>query len=156
MKWSKEKNGDSANCEYEIGFNNYTMTWDDNNKKLDGVKEQQADETSIYQVYKDMIKVRHDHPTLARGTVENKTLKYQQGKGAAVMVYEIKDGEHTYAVLVNATDKATSMQYSLAVGAQLIYSTNKQEGKYVGVPAKDGGGYEFSMPARTFALYKLN
>ncbi len=157
MKWSKEKSGDKANCEYEIGFNNYVMTWDANNQKLDGVKEQKEDENSIYQVYKDMIKVRHDHPTLARGTVENKTLKYQQGKGAAIMVYEIKDADHKYVVLVNATNEEKGMQYSLAAGAQLIYSTTKVDGKYVGVPEKDGGvGFEFKMPARTFALYQLS
>ena len=156
MKWSKEKAGDKANCEYEIGFNNYVMTWDDNNKKLDGVKEQIEDETSIYQVYKDMIKVRHENPTLARGTVEKKTLKYQQGKGAAIMVYEIKDADHKYVVLVNATNEDKGMQYSLSPNAKIVYSTNKQDGKYVGVFEKEGGGYEFKMAARTFALYQID
>ncbi len=154
MKWATDGAKGDANgtCEYEIGFNNFVMKWDANNEKLDGVKEQQADENSIYAVYKAMIALRHQYKTLARGTVKNMSVQYNQGTGNGVICYDISDSEHTFRIYVNAASidqKIDTSKHSVPAGAQLIYSTQKVEGNFAGVSAENVIG------AFTFALYMV-
>ena len=152
MKWSKdgEKGDEDGTCEYEIGFNNFVMKWDANNQKLDGVNEQKEDETSIYSVYKKMIELRHQYKTLARGTVSNMSVQYQQGRGNGVIVYEVSDAQHTFRIYVNAASIAQTVDTGVFPGsANLIYSTSKTEGAYAGVSA------EGEIGAFTFALYMV-
>ena len=144
MKWSLTKDGDSANCEYPIGFNNYVMTWDANNMKLNGVAEQKDDANSIYSVYKAMIALRKAHPTLARGTVTNKSTQYMNGQGNAVVVYDISDANHTYRVYVNAAQISQTTAVALDAGATLLYSNTG-----------NGVGSDKSIGALTFALYQV-
>ncbi len=155
MKWAKdgEKGDQNGTCEYEIGFNNFVMKWDANNEKLDGVKEQQKDENSIYAVYKKMIELRHTYKTLARGTVKNMSTQYNQGTGCGVICYDISDAEHTFRIYVNASPAEQTIdtsKHNLPSGAQLIYSTQKAEGNFAGI-GTDGK----TIGAFTFALYQV-
>ena len=151
MKWTKEKDGDSANCYYNIGFNNYKMTWDTNNMELDGVKEQKLDEDSIYNAYKTLISLRKQYKAFSRGTVKNTTAAFLEEvdkytgqiviRGTAVISYTVSDGEQEFAVFVNAT--GNDALASEAASGTLLYSTSGKaaEGK--------------TIPARSLVIYRV-
>lgn len=151
MKWTKEKDGDSANCYYNIGFNNYKMTWDTNNMELDGVKEQKLDEDSIYNAYKTLISLRKQYKAFSRGTVKNTTAAFLEEvdkytgqiviRGTAVISYIVSDGEQEFAVFVNAT--GNDALASEAASGTLLYSTSGKaaEGK--------------TIPARSLVIYRV-
>ena len=123
MKWSKAKDGDSANCEYNIGFNNYVMTWDSLNMALDGVKEQKQDTTSIYSVYAKMIELRKGYlPVFRHGTVKNTTKTFDKGNGVVVISFEISDGTTTFEIFINATQ--SEVRLPITPTGTLVYSTN--------------------------------
>lgn len=134
MKWSAEQDGSEYNCYYPMGFNNYMMTWDDLNKQLDGVKEQSADENSIYSVYKNVIKVRKENPVLARGKVVSHTTK------GNVICYSVKDEENEILVYINATATAEAANYTLPATAKLLYGS---------------GLSSLSVPAMSIQIYKV-
>lgn len=134
MKWSKERGGSENNCYYPMGFNNYMMTWDALNAQLDGVAEQQADANSIYNLYKDIIKIRKENPVLARGKVVSHTAS------GPVICYSVKDEEHEILVYVNASVTAAAAGYELPAGATLLYGS--------GLAAAD-------VPAMSIQIYKV-
>ena len=141
MKWTKTREGDSANCYYDIGFNNYKMTWDKNNMELDGVAEQKLDENSIYNAYKSLIALRKQYKAFSRGTVTNTTPAFQNGQGQTVISYRVSDGVNEFAVYINASQTPSAPQQ--AIVGTLIYSTN-------------GGASEGRLfPALTFAIYQV-
>lgn len=117
MKWTKELEGSESNCYYPMGFNNYMMTWDALNAQLDGVAEQSADKNSIYNVYKDIIKIRKANPVLARGKVVSHTVK------GNVICYSVQNEDSEILVYVNATNKAQSASYALPATAELLYGS---------------------------------
>lgn len=122
MKWTTDLEGSEYNCQYPIGFNNYVMTWDALNEKLDGVAEQTADENSILNVYKAVIKIRKENPVLARGSVVSHTVT------GSVICYSVTDGESEILVYVNATSKDAA-SYKLPAGAELLYGGGLTDGK---------------------------
>ena len=115
MKWTKELDGSKNNCNYLIGFNNYTMTWDPLNKQLDGVAEQRADNGSILNSYKSLIRIRKENPVLSRGKVVN---RYTAG---AVICYSVCDDKNEILVYVNATANDAVCNYAVPSGARLLY-----------------------------------
>ena len=117
MKWSGTVEGSTYNCKYPIGFNNYTMTWDALNMQLDGVAEQSADDKSILNAYKSLIKIRKENPVLARGKVIN---RYTTG---GVICYSVTNGDDEILVYVNAgtDDRGAVCNYAVPDGAQLLY-----------------------------------
>lgn len=117
MKWTKELDGSESNCRYPIGFNNYVMTWDALNAQLDGVEEQKADANSIYNVYKDLIKIRKENPVLARGKVVSHTT------GGSVICYSVVDGDNEILIYVNASGEAAAAEYALPAGATILYGS---------------------------------
>ena len=142
MKWSKTKSGDSANCEYNIGFNNYVMTWDSLNQKLDGVKEQKQDASSIYSTYARMIDLRKSYLSVFRsGTVTNTTKTFDKGNGVRVVSFEISDGETTFEIFINATQSEVS--FPVRPSGTFVYSTNAA---YTGDKA--------TINALTYAIFK--
>lgn len=134
MKWSKDFEGSSDNCKFPMGFNNYTLTWDALNAQLDGVKEQTADTDSIYNVYKDFIKIRKANPVLARGKVVSHTTK------SNVVCYSVKDATSEILVYVNACATEQAANYSLPAGAQLLYGSGVSAAK---------------VPAMSIQIYKV-
>ena len=148
MKWSKEKDDDASNCEYLIGFNNYTMTWDKNNQTLDGVKEQKNDTKSIYAVYKKMIEIRKSDKAFRSGTVQNQTVVFDTSKnqGAVVIIYTVKSAQHEYRIYVNASQQEGDVGSNKSTQGKLLYSTN---------PSFKGGAGLSKIPALTFALYQV-
>lgn len=134
MKWTKELEGSENNCYYPMGFNNYMMTWDALNVQLDGVNEQRADEDSIFNVYKALIKIRKENPVLARGKVVSHTTK------GNVICYSVKDEESEILVYVNAANKAAAASYALPAGATLLYGSGL-----------DG----LNAPAMSIQIYKV-
>ncbi len=155
MKWTKEFADDKSNCSYDIGFNNYKMTWDKFNMELDGVKEQKLDPDSIYNVYKRLIEIRKTNKAFARGTVINTTTAFSEEKdkntgeviirGTEVISYRVTDGIDIFDVYVNAStaDKTFSRKGNYKVEGELLYSTSGS-----GIT----GG---TIPAMTFAIYKV-
>lgn len=143
MKWTKEKAGDRANCEYPIGFNNYVMTWDSLNMNLDGVAEQSRDAGSIYSVYKSMIALRNANKSVFRsGAVKNTTQSFDGQSGTVVISYEITDNAgNTFEIFVNA--RSTDSVFSTAPTGTLIYSTN---------PAYTGD--KTTISGLTFAIFQ--
>ena len=123
MKWSKEFDESGDNCKYLIGFNDYTMTWDALNAQLDGVKEQTADQNSIYSVYKELIKIRKENPALARGKVVSHTAK------GNVVCYSVKDATSEILVYVNACATPQAANYSLPSDAELLYGSGLADSK---------------------------
>ena len=115
MKWTKVLEDSTYNCEYPIGFNNYTMTWDALNMQLDGVAEQAEDEASILNVYKDIIKIRKENSVLARGKVVSHTT------GGTIVCYSVKDADSEILIYVNATNEAAEAEYTLPTDAELLY-----------------------------------
>ncbi len=155
MKWTKAFDDDAANCSYDIGFNNYKMTWDKFNAELDGVKEQKLDERSIYNAYKSLIALRKQYRAFSRGKVTNTTVAFSEDqnaqtgeitvRGTKVISYRLSDGVNTFDVYVNAcTAPATcgrSGKYE--IGGELVYSTS-------------GQGFDGDvLPALTLAIYKV-
>ena len=141
MKWTKDREDDSSNCYYDIGFNNYKMTWDDLNMELDGVAEQKEDKDSIYNVYKSLIALRKQYKALSRGTVTNLTRPFQNGSGDAVICYSVSDGKDEFRIYINASQSPAYA--SRTVNGTLIYSTSNQ-----------GVGNDQMVPALTLAIYK--
>ncbi len=142
MKWTKNFADDKANCKYEIGFNNYVMTWDELNEKLDGVKEQKADEHSIYNAYKKLIEIRKANKALRRGKVTNLTQPFQGGTGDTAIVYSVSDGTNEFYVYVNASTREVC-PYRAPQGTR-IYSTSGKEASSSG-----------NIPALTLEIYKV-
>ncbi len=134
MKWSRSRGDSKFNCYYPMGFNNYMMTWDDLNAQLDGVTEQIADKNSIYNVYKDLIRIRKENPVLARGKVVSHTTT------GAVICYSVKDADHEILIYVNASGLAETAGYKLPAGAALLYGSGL-----------DGT----SVPASSIQIYKV-
>lgn len=141
MKWTKAKDGDSANCYYDIGFNNYKMTWDKFNMELDGVKEQKLDEKSIYNAYKSLIALRKQYKAFSRGKVTNNTKAFQNGTGEVIICYTVQDSVNTFDIYVNASQKQAYT--SRNVTGTLVYSSN------------GGADANKVFPALTFAIYKV-
>ncbi len=148
MKWSKLKDGDSANCYYDIGFNNYKMTWDANNAKLDGVKEQKIDPTSIYTVYKNLIEIRRSATAFRSGKVSNRTAQFNstQGTGDMIMCYQVSDDAHAYRIFVNATASEQRIVSDNRPDdeAEFVYSTTGERISPTGM-----------IGAYTFAIYRI-
>ncbi len=129
LKWSKTKEGSKYNCNYPIGFNNYKMTWDALNEKLDGIAEQEKDDNSMLSVYKKLIQVRKQNPTLARGTVVNHTKTFTNSGGETVICYSVKDAEHEILVYVNASKQQASSGYAVPANSQLLYGAALESGR---------------------------
>ncbi len=115
MKWTKDVAGSSDNCNYQIGFNNYTMKWDSLNMQLDGVEEQRADVGSVFNSYKSLIKIRKENPVLSRGKVVN---RYTAG---SVICYSVCDADTEILVYVNAGTNDAVCNYTVPDGARLLY-----------------------------------
>lgn len=122
MKWTAALDDSGFNCRYPIGFNNYVMTWDALNMQLDGVAEQAADNNSVLNVYKALIKIRKENPVLARGSVVSHTTT------GSVICYSVTDGESEILVYINASSKAAA-SYKLPTGAELLYGSGLTDGK---------------------------
>lgn len=135
MKWSKEVKGDSFNCQYPIGFNNYVMTWDVLNQKLDGVAEQSLDGNSILNAYKALIAIRKANPVLSRGKVVSHTTS-----ASSVICYSVKDADSEILIYINAYTKPTVCNYAVPAGAQLLYGN---------------AGSSNIIPASTMLVYKV-
>ena len=116
MKWTTALEGSTYNCNYLMGFNNYMMEWDALNAQLHGVAEQSAEDSSILNFYKDVIKIRKQNPVLINGTLVSHT-----GEGDGVICYSVKDGKSEILIYVNASAKAANVSYSLPGGAQLLF-----------------------------------
>ena len=140
MKWTKAKEGDSANCYYDIGFNNYKMTWDRFNMELDGVAEQKIDANSIYNAYKSLIALRKQYKAFSRGKVTNNTKPFQNGTGDTVICYTVSDKTNTFDVYVNASQSTAYSSHNVI--GELVYSSN-------------GGATDRVFPALTIAIYKV-
>lgn len=135
MKWTAELGDSSYNCQYPIGFNNYTMTWDALNMQLDGAAEQSADANSVLNVYKGLIRVRKENPVLARGKVVS---HYTSG---SIICYSVQDGESEVLVYVNATKSNLISNYSVPSDAQLLFGS--------GLNGK-------TVPAMSIQVYKVS
>ncbi len=142
MKWTKDFDGDKANCKYEIGFNNYVMEWDELNTKLDGVEEQKADEHSIYNAYKALIEIRKANRAFRSGKVTNLTQPFQGGTGDTVIAYSVSNGSSEFYVYVNASTREAH-PYRTPQGT-LLYSTSGKTATVQG-----------SIPALTLEIYKV-
>ena len=136
MKWTADADSDGSayNCNYPIGFNNYVMTWDALNAQLDGVAEQSADAGSVYNVYKDVIKIRKENPVLARGKVVSHT------SSGSLICYSVQDGDDEILIYINATDAALEANYELPEGAELLYGKGMTGG---------------TVPAASMLIYKV-
>ena len=133
MKWTKLRDDDPANCYYDIGFNNYKMTWDSLNMELDGVKEQKEDENSIYNVYKRLIEIRKANSLFRNGKVTNYTAKFQNNTGDDVICWSVQDLNSEYRIYVNATQQPAN--YYQQISGTLVYSTSNRTAEEGYIPA---------------------
>ena len=144
MKWTKDRAGDSHNCYYPIGFNNYYMEWDSNNQTLNGVAEQKNDNNSIYNVCANMIKnVRKTSSAFHSGTVINLTAADERDADNRFMIYDVTNGTETFRFYVNAANAAQFVSQQPPAGSQMLFATN-------GMGLVNG-----NIPAFTFAAYKI-
>lgn len=137
MKWTTDLKGSRYNCQYPIGFNNYTMTWDALNTQLHGAAEQSKEQGSIYNVYKSLIKIRKENPVFARGKVVN---HYTTG---SVICYSVQNAESEVLVYVNASKADALTNYAVPSGATLLYGSGMT------------GTSSNRVPAYSMLIYKV-
>lgn len=97
MYWSKIDGSDGM-CKGPSGMETINM-------KYDSLNEQEPDPNSIYNFYKDAIKLRNQNPEIARGSVEN--LADYGTKEACVIKKTWKEEE--ILILINVSDSAQTL-----------------------------------------------
>ena len=103
VKWTTALEDSSYNCYYLMGFNNYHIEWDPLNAQLHGVAEQQAEQDSIFNLYKALIAIRKENSALVRGTLDSsKTTD-------SVIYYTLKDATNEVVVIINISSKAQAV-----------------------------------------------
>lgn len=95
----------------------------DEEYSIRNVKTQTADENSLLNTYKDLLKIRNKAAAFSRGTISIEAL---ENSSKSILVYKRIFDKEEYLVIINFSDKPTSI--TLPEGRYfLIYSIDKQD-----------------------------
>ncbi len=181
MKWTNDEvpekgkqfgigDGKEGTCSYSIGFNNYNMVWDSNNKNNDyvpGLEQQKDAKGSIYETVKGLIGLRKSSPAFRSGKFTNRTLSYSSPqseggswRGSMVICYDISYGDDVYRIFVNASQSEQLIGNFVLSKAQTAAQNGTATGLEVptGEPVFTTGGKisaDKKIPALTLAVYKI-
>jgi glycosidase len=105
------------NSSYNTDWNPFFKNLNENTPSLE---EQMADDDSLFNNYKNMIKVRKDNPVLAYGGISHVETGIK-----AIIAYTMFDNETKLLVVHNTLDQEMSLKLNAASEVKILYAQNE-------------------------------
>ena len=136
MYWSKDENAEGM-CKGPADMEDFQM-------KFDSLEEQQEDPDSIYNYVKQVIRIRNQNPTIARGT----TAYLEQYSGEQCFVMTRSDENSSLLMLGNTSAETVTVDLTgLTVGSTAAEDLVLTGELYTGEETAERTGAEITLPA---------